>query len=113
MKGLIEGEGKDIDQYKIAMLYLDWFNTDPPDIGTTTAFAIRCISRIKEEDITMNEVLEDIAETNEESQSNGCLMRTTPLGVFCHKLSDTYIFECTKKDVNLTHSNIITVYAVT
>ena len=50
---------------------------------------------------------------NSESQSNGCLMRTTPLAVFCHKLKDEQIYELTKKDVNLTHTHEIAILATT
>jgi ADP-ribosyl-[dinitrogen reductase] hydrolase len=39
-------------------------------------------------------------------------MRTTPLGVYCHKLSDSGIFKLTKTDVNLTHSHTTTENAV-
>ena len=39
-------------------------------------------------------------------------MRATPLSVYCYKLDTQHIFECTQKDVNLTHSNEIPVHAV-
>ena len=38
-------------------------------------------------------------------------MRITPMAVFCHKLDDKQIYECTKKDVNLTHSHEIALHA--
>ena len=40
-------------------------------------------------------------------------MRTTPLSVYCHKLSDGEIYEFTKMDVSLTHSHENVVHATT
>ena len=40
-------------------------------------------------------------------------MRTTPLSVFCHKLSDEEIYGFTKMDVNFTHSHKNVVHATT
>lgn len=39
-------------------------------------------------------------------------MRTTPIAVYCHKLSDSGVFKLTKADVNLTHSHPATENAV-
>ena len=61
----------------------------------------------------IQDCVKSIQEQNSESQSNGSLMRTTPLSVYCHKLSDDEIYRFTKMDVNLTHSHKIVVYATT
>ena len=40
-------------------------------------------------------------------------MRATPMPVYCHKLDEDGIFEFTKLDVNLTHTNMTAVHSVT
>lgn len=60
----------------------------------------------------LSKVLEKIDKVNKGSCSNGCLMRATPLSVFCYKLSNDKIYEYTKKDVNLTHTDVIALNCV-
>ena len=112
MHGLIEGNGV-VDQSIIAKWYLDWYKSPPFDIGYTTKCAMRSIEIMIEQQGTLEECINSINEYNKKSQSNGCLMRTTPLAVFCHKLDDIQIYECTKKDVNLTHTHEIAILATT
>ena len=53
-----------------------------------------------------------IAEVNGQSQSNGSLMRATPMAVYCHDCSENEIYEYTKLDVELTHSHPYVLYSV-
>lgn len=113
MHGLIEGTGYPFDQKSIAHHYLGWYASHPFDIGITTNNAMIYIERMFYYKTSIEDMLMKIKSKNEGSLSNGGLMRTTPLAVYCYKLDNQHIYECTKKDVNLTHSNEVAVQAVT
>jgi ADP-ribosyl-[dinitrogen reductase] hydrolase len=110
MRGIIEGE-LPIDQYSIAKKYVFWYKSEPVDIGITTRTALEILDQTKKKH--MSNALDMIKESNDKSLSNGCLMRITPLAVYCHRLNQDNIEYCTKLDVNLTHSNEICVILVT
>ena len=42
-------------------------------------------------------------EKNYASESNGCLMRITPLAVWCHNLPDDKLKEAAEKEDEITH----------
>ena len=69
-------------------------------------------SKYKEKD-HLDELINSIDSNNWDSRSNGCLMRATPLSVYLYGLEEDQIFEFTKRDVNLTHTNMIAVHVVT
>ena len=45
------------------------------------------------------------AQKSIKSQSNGALMRITPMAVFCHKLTKEEIYKAAAIDTLFTHSN--------
>ena len=112
LHALIQGRGK-VNQHLIGNMYYEWLWSEPFDIGITTKQAISWIEGMLQGRDSLKICLWNIERYNHKSQSNGSLMRTTPLAVFCHKLKDANIHELTKKDVNLTHSHEIVVYATT
>lgn len=78
LHALVGGEGK-LDNYKIAEYYAKWIESKPFDIGATCYTSLSWADaknpnpdRVKEE-----------AARSDYSQSNGSLMRATPLAVFC------------------------------
>ena len=116
MRGILRSEDDELDQKYIPEEYLRWYHSDPRDIGTTTKSAMKLIKKhfdeYKDKD-NMDLLIQNIAESNKNSWSNGWLMRATPLSVYWYGLPDDKIYEFTKKDVNLTHSHPIAVQTVT
>ncbi len=60
----------------------------------------------------VEEVIDNVVEVNYHSESNGCLMRCTPLGIWGYRLSDEDLFLAAVQDTSLTHSNKIPQCAV-
>ena len=115
MRGIINCDKVDKLQQSIATEYLKWAYSDPFDIGIATAKAMQWIDnhfkKYPNKD-NMDLLLNKIDEINSSSQSNGWLMRATPLAVYCHKLNNEEIYKNTKLDVNLTHTNQTVLYSV-
>lgn len=81
---------------RIAKEYIKWFKTGPFDIGQSVALAISGAN-------TSNQMATNAYEFNEDSESNGSLMRCIPIAVFSlFKPYDT-ILEIAKIDASLTH----------
>ena len=97
---------------KIASFYLDWYKSPPFDIGSTTTKALKGLHL---KDLTENsysrlyiKIKENSKSNNENSLSNGALMRITPLAVWCHRMTDFEDIEWAVKTENeLTHPNEI------
>jgi ADP-ribosylglycohydrolase len=82
MNGLVAGQGK-LDTFELCKSYADWFNSDPFDIGNTTREGLKyCYSGNPQLVYSKTKV-----GLGSSSLSNGSLMRSTPLAVWCHKLS--------------------------
>ena len=69
---------------RICLFFKKWLNSDPFDVGMTTRTALKAIdiNRLNPSDSFRNSYL-----NTRSSESNGCLMRITPLAVFGHRLS--------------------------
>ena len=107
MLGILDFEEGSL-QKCIAKRYVDWFNSDPIDIGTTTSNALSILDNYFEfKEVGFTKSVKDIGVRNYKFKSNGCLMRITPLAVYVNKLDDKEIQEYTKMDLSLTHSNRI------
>lgn len=78
------------------------------DIGTTTRNALYHASSESPNPFV---VYKDVIHNNKRSESNGCLMRITPLAVWCHKLSDADLFAAVDFETRLTHCNPIAIEA--
>lgn len=68
-------------------MFQRWIKSSPFDLGNTTRNGLvpKGSSRDVEDcEINFNRVLE----LNKKSRSNGCLMRITPLAVWCCKLTN-------------------------
>lgn len=72
------------DAAKILESYVDWFRSDPFDIGATTTAALS-------------------GRLNPQSQANGALMRVSPLGIFGASRSDEEVARLAREDAALTH----------
>jgi ADP-ribosyl-[dinitrogen reductase] hydrolase len=84
---LVERGGYDRDAAWEA--YLRWYRSGPFDIGTTISAAFS-------------------GTPNEHSQSNGALMRSSPLGIFAARKGVKQAIVSAREDVLLTHPNPVT-----
>jgi len=97
LTGLLNGKN---EQYfpveQIAKEYITWRNSNPFDIGRTTMLAL---AGAKDADDMANNAFE----YNEDSESNGSLMRCIPIAVFSLSKSYETILEIAEIDASLTH----------
>jgi ADP-ribosyl-[dinitrogen reductase] hydrolase len=92
--------------------YSDWFNSNPFDIGQTTCNAFQNV-------FDKNDMIENAHILNNQSESNGALMRCIPLAVYSfeNSLSLDEIYELITLDVHLTHgkktvANLVFIYVM-
>ena len=80
-----------------------WCNfSEPFDIGNTTFSALHIIDITKLNPVASFNQTEKVTKR---SESNGCLMRITPIAVWAQKLSPEDLFEAVKYQTMFTHSN--------
>lgn len=60
----------------------------------------------------MKTVIANVEMNNRASQSNGCLMRCTPVPVWGYRLSDDEVFVAGCSDARLTHSDPVALQVV-
>ena len=101
IRGLLAGKGK-LDMDAIAGYYRSWMETSPFDIGTTTRQALE---PLMEGNDTADVCIASAESSNGTSQSNGSLMRLTPLAVWAHRLSPAQIAKAARIEASMTHSN--------
>lgn len=96
---------------KISAQYALWFKSPPFDIGVTIGDAFGPfrrfdLSKINDEVYVKDwsqKVIEATVRFNTSSQSNGGMMRITPLAVWCYKLSEAEILAAAMAENSLTH----------
>jgi ADP-ribosylglycohydrolase len=92
-----------LDRDKIARAYVDWFNSQPFDCGTTTANAFgRSGSRGI---VTADLLAENARQRSMASKSNGALMRSVGLGIWSWRLSAEDAANAARGDARLSHPN--------
>ena len=107
LQALCEMEPGKIQPIFFAKWYQFWYQSRPFDMGITTqkGLAILDHGMPKEQIVAM--AYKNVLGVNFQSQSNGSLMRCTPMAVFCHKLEAKDMFNAIVSDVKFTHSNPI------
>jgi len=100
--GLVEGNGV-LDLNKIGGMYHQWFLSRPFDIGITTRTAFKNANNVVGNDHA--NVIRESSLKSINSQSNGGLMRITPLCVWTSKLTKEEIIKAVREDTRLTHPN--------
>ncbi len=102
-EGLVQGKGV-LDLNQIGGVYHEWYLSRPFDIGITTRTAFKnaknMIANKKHADVIRQSSL-----GSEKSQSNGGLMRITPLCVWTSKLTKEEIIKAVREETRLTHPN--------
>lgn len=109
---ILQSKGKPTTKI-LAKNYLFWYYSHPKDMGITTRRALNVMDNFMMcDDNTEEEFYKDINEVNHKSTSNGCLMRATPLSVFCQNLDPEEVYQTTATDVMMTHTNKVCIDAV-
>ncbi len=96
-------EGKDEEYFPIEIIakkYIEWYKSEPFDIGQTTTFSLLNAENA-------SDVLSNAYEYNIDSESNGSLMRCIPLAVFGINKEDDIIMNIASLESELTHPNKI------
>ena len=84
----------------IAKEYIKWYNSDPFDIGSSTMLAL---SQAK----TVDDIVNNVNEFNEDSESNGSLMRCIPIAICCLFTPYDTILQIAELDASFTHFSSI------
>ena len=95
---------------RVASAYVAWANSNPFDIGNTTANALLHTSTKAMKGLG-NIVLSTARTNNMQSKANGALMRATALAVWSTRVSLTEAIDAAKLDCQLTHPNLSCQYA--
>jgi ADP-ribosyl-[dinitrogen reductase] hydrolase len=85
---------------KIAENYIKWCASEPFDIGQTTMTAFLGAN-------TAEDIMENVVNYNERSESNGSLMRCIPLAVYGIGKTHDELFSIVEIEASLTHSSLI------
>ena len=93
------------DREDVAKRYIGWLASSPFDIGNTT---IRALSQAKD----YTTMVQNSAEQNMHSLSNGCLMRISPLAIYGLTVSDDHYLNIARENCRMTNPNELTQDAV-
>lgn len=93
---------------RICLFFRKWINSGPFDVGMTTRTALKAININR---LNPSESIQSSYQHTRASESNGCLMRITPLAVWGHKLPKEQLYQAVKLQTSLTHSNQIAIDA--
>jgi ADP-ribosylglycohydrolase len=121
LHALVDAEERPV-RYHAALRYAAWIDSDPFDVGSTTARSLGCLSDLglrttadlEERDRLLaraNEAGIDVAMTEAArarcmpSMANGSLMRATPLGIWGAKRTNDEIIAAASADAALSHPN--------
>ena len=118
MAGLIEANARHygnkehknyISQNAIGRYYAKWVKSEPFDIGSTTSKAFGKLVNLP----YAHTAKHHSKEKNQDSVSNGSMMRCTPMAVWSSSLqSDKDVFDAVRCDVEFTHPNRLVQEAV-
>jgi fructose-1,6-bisphosphatase/inositol monophosphatase family enzyme len=84
----------------VAGAYAGWYASHPFDIGSTTRQALSAAARAKEDKARAAQTA-----ASRESQSNGALMRCSPIGIWAHDAAEAAV--AAREDAALTHPHPI------
>lgn len=101
LHGLIDGNSV-LDLNKIATRYGQWILSKPFDLGGTLRKSLPKACNMKTHQA---EMVRRGAKLSNTSQSNGCLMRISPMGIFCRNLPLDEIYIAVSEEVSLSHQN--------
>lgn len=97
LTGLLKGKNSEYFPIeKIAKEYIQWYKSSPFDMGQTTTFALMGAKNA-------DDMVTNAFQYNEDSESNGSLMRCLPIAVFSIFKPYDLILEIAEIDASLTH----------
>ncbi|CAI2369904.1 unnamed protein product [Moneuplotes crassus] len=114
LHALVNSGGK-FQETEVAKYYGKWYRSNPFDCGITIGNAL---SVADPDDPNPDDIKKEAEKLSQGSQSNGSLMRATPLAVFCHNMKTASaedfdaeewkehkacVFEAAKLDASFTH----------
>ena len=99
--GLVEGKGK-FDAELIAQQYQKWIKSQPFDVGMTIGTAFQ---NGLSQSTGLAKAYRKSSLQSAKSQSNGALMRISPLCIWTAKLNKEDLKRCVREDTRLTHPN--------
>lgn len=88
----------------ILSAYGKWYRSPPFDIGNTTTKALRHLPKDPTPGFSV-QAIQRTAHRNADTHANGSLMRATPLGVYCYKMTAMEAGKLGAADSSLTHPN--------
>ena len=91
------------DQADVALKYIEWYNSQPVDIGTTISKSLFA----QKPSFNYRDMMNNSKALNGNSLSNGVLMRITPIALYSLKIKDKELKMIVLKECNLTHPNPI------
>lgn len=94
---------KRFDASDVASAYARWLDSGPFDIGTTTRQALDAARFALKRGGDVAEAA--TAAASRSSQSNGALMRISPLAIFAHAKPEEEVMKLARADAALTHPN--------
>ena len=104
LNALSEMNENEFESFKLAEMYRLWYLSGPFDIGHTTRLGLKTLAR---KDIPNDQLVEatyaNVNIENAKSESNGSLMRCTPIAAFSHLLSTDDLHKVVIADGNFTH----------
>lgn len=99
--GMLKSENKDYFPYnEICEEYIEWIKSNPFDVGRTCANAFATSTDLES-------MLKNTESLNNESESNGALMRAVPLAIWGLNLSEEDLMKIACLDARLSHPNQI------
>lgn len=91
-------EKKHYDKETVAKKYIEWYKSNPFDIGNTTKNAF-------DKAYNYESMINNTINKNSSSLSNGCIMRISPLAIYGLRLSNEKLMEYVEQEVRMTHSH--------
>ncbi|HSH78598.1 MAG TPA: inositol monophosphatase family protein [Herpetosiphonaceae bacterium] len=91
------------DEERIAGAYAYWYESHPFDIGGTTRMALQGIMAAKASAMRLTAGAR--AAASQTSESNGALMRQSPLAIWGHALKPEVLDRYVRADTTMTHPN--------
>lgn len=88
------------DDDMVAAGYKEWIESDPFDVGMTTRSAFSCRGSVP----VLSEKMR--LHASPDSQSNGSLMRQSPLGIFGWNMSPDQLADLSCRDSKLSHPHL-------
>lgn len=106
-QGIVDSLNQSNIHEMIARRYGEWLASRPFDKGRTTYMALRTLlEKLPTDDGWAVDCIRNSQKHNASSESNGGLMRVTPLAVYCATIDDeNEVIQTTKTEQSLTHSN--------